>query len=150
MGLEKLAKWLALDNIRRRNLSTSAWLRNPVMSRASGPRVFKDKARVFKDKTADWICWRAVSVNFFPSWFRLTYLIPKQSWRWHFFRFFVCKRHCDDCNSFGWMGRSKDVMQRYLSVKVLINIQGMTPYRFHKECLKCLLPSRMKPNNKWL
>ena len=31
---------------------------------------------------------------------------------------------------------------------VLINIQGMTPYRFHKECLKCLLPSRMKPNNK--
>ena len=46
------------------------------------------------------------------------------------------------------MGRSKDVMQRYLSVKVLINIQGMTPDRFHKECLKCLLPSRMKPNNK--
>ena len=34
-------------------------------------------------------------------------------------------------------------MQRYLSAKVLINIQGMTPDRFHKECLKCLLPSPM-------
>ena len=47
-------------NIRRRALSTSACFRNPAMSRASGPRVFKDK-------TADWICWRAVPVNFFPS-----------------------------------------------------------------------------------
>ena len=46
------------------------------------------------------------------------------------------------------MGRSRDVMQRYISVKVLINIQGMTPDRFHKECLKCLLPSRLKRNNK--
>ena len=134
---------LALDNILLRALSTSASFRNPMIPRASGPRVLKDK-------TADWICWQAVSFNFFPSWFRLSYFIPKQSWRWHFFRFFVCKRHCDDCNPFGWMGRSKDVMQRYLSVKVLINIQGVTPYRFHKECLKCILPSRMKPSNKWL
>ena len=44
-------------------------------------------SRVFKDKTADWICWRSDSVNFFPSWFSLTYLIPKQSWRWHCFSF---------------------------------------------------------------
>ena len=51
---------LALDNIRRRPLSTSASFCNPVMSRASG-------SRVFKEKTADWICWRAVSVNLFPS-----------------------------------------------------------------------------------
>ena len=49
---------LALGNIRRRALSTSACFCNPVMSRASGPRV---------DKTADWICWRAVTVNFFHS-----------------------------------------------------------------------------------
>ena len=51
---------LALGNIRRRALSTSACFRNPVMSRASGPRVFKDK-------TADWICWRTVTVNFLHS-----------------------------------------------------------------------------------
>ena len=64
--------WLALDNIRRRALLTSACFRNLVMSRGSGPRVFKDK-------TADWICWREDTVNFFPSRFRLSYLIPKQS-----------------------------------------------------------------------
>ena len=34
---------LALGNIRRRALSTSACFRNPVMSLASGPRVLKDK-----------------------------------------------------------------------------------------------------------
>ena len=56
---------MALDNLRRRALSTSACFRNPMMSRVSGPR-YRDY-RVFKDKTADWICWRAVSVNFFPS-----------------------------------------------------------------------------------
>ena len=54
--------------------------------------------------------------------------------------FFVCKRHSDDCNSFGFVtlikGLSGDVMQRYLSVKVLINIHGMTSARFHKKCLK--------------
>ena len=50
---------LAFDDIRRRALSTSACFCNSVMSRASSPRVFQDK-------TADWICWRAVSVNFFP------------------------------------------------------------------------------------
>ena len=27
---------------------------------------------------------------------------------------------------------------------------GMTPDRFHKECLKCLMPSRMKRSNKRL
>ena len=34
--------WSALDNTRRRALSTSACFRNPVMSRASGLRVLKD------------------------------------------------------------------------------------------------------------
>ena len=50
------------------------------MSRASGPRVFKDK-------TADWICWRAVSVNFFPFLIQINIFNPKAVMKMTLFSF---------------------------------------------------------------